>query len=84
MFLSCRSVAAQLTDDEHTHGPPLTRMGIRIHLTLCNGCARYLVQLRAVQAALAALRTGEVATEAKLRLGQQFRAWHADLEKQGS
>ena len=84
MFLSCRSVAAQLTDGEHTHGPPLTRVGIRLHLSFCKDCARYLVQMTAVKAALSALRTGEVAAETKLRLGEQFRAWHAGLGKRGS
>lgn len=84
MFLSCRSVAAQLTDGEHAHGPPLTRVGIRLHLSFCKECARYLAQMRAVQAALAALRTGEVAAETKVRLGQQFRAWHSGLGKLGS
>ena len=83
MFLSCRSVAAQLTDGEHT-GTSLTRVGIRLHLTFCRDCTRYLVQMTAVQAALAALRTDDVAAETKIRLGQQFRAWHADLGKRGS
>lgn len=80
MFLSCRSVAAQLSDGEHTHGPRLTRVGIRLHLTFCKDCTRYLGQIRAVQAALAALQTAGVAAETKIRLGQQFRAWHADLK----
>jgi hypothetical protein len=84
MLLTCRSVAAQLTDGEHTHGSPLTRVGIRVHLTFCKDCTRFLVQIRAVQAALAALGSGEVTAEAKVRLNQQFRAWHAGLEKPGS
>jgi len=71
MFLSCRSVAAQLTDGEHTHGPPLIRAGIQLHLAFCGDCARYLVQMRAVQAALAALRTDEVAAETKVDAGKR-------------
>jgi hypothetical protein len=81
MFLSCRSVSAQLTDGKHAHGPPLTRVGIRLHLTFCKDCTRYLVQMRAVRAALGALRTAEVAAETKARLGEQFRTWHAGLGK---
>ena len=84
MFLSCRSVAAQLTDGEHNRGTSPTRVGIRLHLTFCRDCTRYLVQMTAVQAALAALRTDDVAADTKVRLGQQFRAWHADLGKPGS
>ncbi len=84
MFLSCRSVSTQLTDGELAHCPPLTRAGVRLHLTFCEDCTRYLVQLRAVQAALGALRAGAVSAETKLRFARQFREWHARLEKPGS
>lgn len=81
MFLSCRSVSAQLTDGEHVHGGALCQMGIRLHLALCENCTRYLAQLRAVQAALAALRTGEVTPETKVRLSVRFQSWQAGLGK---
>jgi hypothetical protein len=83
MFLSCRSVSSQLTDGEHSHGPALTRLGIRLHLGFCKDCTRYLVQLRAVGAALGSLATGEVRDETKARLAAQYRAWQASLGKQG-
>jgi hypothetical protein len=47
----------------------------------CGDCTRYLAQLEAVRAALAALRTSGVEAETKLRLGQQFREWHAGRSK---
>jgi hypothetical protein len=83
MYFSCRSVAAQLTDGEHLHSR-LTRVGLRLHLTFCGDCTRYLAQMKAVRAALAALRTSGVESETKARLGQQFRQWHAGQGKPGA
>lgn len=69
----------RLTEGEHAQGPPFASWGLRVHLAFCQDCTRYLVQIRAVQAALAALKKGGVAPETRVQLGQRFRAWHAGL-----
>jgi hypothetical protein len=81
MFLSCRSVSSQLNEGEHTDGSKLTRVGLRLHLTFCANCTRYLVQMTALRAALGAARTSEVPADSKGRLCAQFRAWHAGVGK---
>jgi hypothetical protein len=80
-MLFCRSVTAKLTDRRDAHGPWLTRAGIRLHLSVCRDCYRYLRQMKAVQAALAALGEGSVAPDTRARLAERFRAWHAGLPK---
>jgi hypothetical protein len=84
MFLSCRSVSAQLNESEDSQGSALTRAGIRLHLTFCRHCTRYLVQMTALRAALRAARTSQVPDDTKGLLCAQFRAWHAGVGKSPS
>jgi hypothetical protein len=63
MVISCRSAVAHLTEREEGGASFITRVGLRLHLSVCRECCLYLGQLRAVRAALRALAGAELARE---------------------
>jgi hypothetical protein len=77
MFATCRTVVARLPDHQEGRGSQLARAGVRLHLSFCADCCRYLGQLEAVRGALGALPAAGVSDETRARLLARFRAWRA-------
>ena len=48
---SCSQVTTWIASDEGETAGPLRRLGIRLHLALCEDCSRYRDQLKALGAA---------------------------------
>lgn len=51
-MLRCQDVAEQISDDIDGALPWRRRLAIRLHMLLCDGCRRYVRQMRACVAAL--------------------------------
>lgn len=77
MTLSCRELVELVT--EYTEGSlePETRARFEQHVSLCDGCRRYVDQMRATIRATGALRDEDVAPEARQTLVAAFRGWKA-------
>ena len=48
------------------------------HLAICDGCGRYLDQFRVTIETLGSLPTESIPVDARDRLLDAFRTWHAD------
>lgn len=71
----CSEVVRLVSSDEYLTAGLLSKLGIRLHLTLCKHCARYLRQMRALAAVLRETRDSVPAAEfesAKARILQHL------------
>jgi anti-sigma factor RsiW len=62
-MLSCREVTDKASDYLDAALPPGQRMALRLHLSVCRHCRRYLRQLRATVAALRHLDGADVSED---------------------
>jgi len=73
--LSCKEVVELVNDYLEGALSFEERTDLELHLTLCEGCADYLHQLRQLGRAAARLREEDVPEKMRNRLLDAFRAW---------
>jgi hypothetical protein len=56
---SCLEVARCIASDEYARAGLFKKLGIRLHLAMCQHCSRYWKQLRTIAAAVRVKRPGE-------------------------
>jgi predicted anti-sigma-YlaC factor YlaD len=71
-MLTCRAIAAAVTDYLEGDLRATDRWLFRAHLALCGDCRRHVRKMRELVLALGRLPAGEVPPE----LTQTFRVWH--------
>jgi hypothetical protein len=73
--LSCREVV-ELTTDYLEHALPTAEASLfEQHLNFCDGCERYLDQMRKTIATVGRPRESDVPADARAQLLTIFRAW---------
>jgi anti-sigma factor RsiW len=75
--LSCQELVELVTDYLEGTLPPTTRARFEAHLSVCDGCARYLEQIRLTIAAVGRLTEETIEPAARDDLMQLFRNWKA-------
>ena len=75
--LSCQELVELVTDYLEGALPPTTRTRFEAHLSVCDGCARYLEQMRLTIAAVGRLTEETIEPAARDDLMQLFRNWKA-------
>jgi anti-sigma factor RsiW len=73
--LSCQEVVELVTDYLDEALPADEAALVEQHLNFCEGCVRYVEQIRATAAAVGEVREEDIAPEAKDRLMAAFRNW---------
>lgn len=81
MVPSCKNIVLKLTEMEEGHASWAIRTGIRVHLSYCKHCRRYVNQMRAMQRALRVIAEEDaVAANVEAALLERFAAWHASKD----
>jgi anti-sigma factor RsiW len=73
--LTCRELVELVTDYLEDALDPVDRDRFEQHLVLCDGCARYLEQMRTTIALTGSLTEESLAPEVQERLLSAFRGW---------
>ena len=73
--LSCQELVELVTDYLDKALPPDEAALFEQHINFCDGCIRYVEQIKATAAALGEIREGDISPEAKDRLLSAFRNW---------
>ena len=76
----CRDFVELVTDYLEGALPPRARAAVEAHLAGCEGCTRYLEQIRTTIRLTGRLRERDVAPEAREALRAVYRAWRAETE----
>lgn len=85
MIVTCRDLAARLTELEETGGSAVERASLRFHLSICARCRRYVAELTQLGSLLAELGAEPVVSPGEARATgpsvdsalASFRAWKA-------
>jgi hypothetical protein len=77
MIPTCRTLILNLTEHEEDDGTWLKRAGVKLHLSLCGECYRFVSQSSLVRAALAGVPAKPISPDTKALLMDRFRAWSA-------
>jgi anti-sigma factor RsiW len=75
--LNCQELVELVTDYLEGALPPTECARFEAHLTECDGCTRYLDQMRLTIAAIGRLTEESIEPEARADLLQLFRDWKA-------
>jgi anti-sigma factor RsiW len=75
--LNCQELVELVTDYLEGALPPAECARFEAHLTECDGCTRYLDQMRLTIAAIGRLTEESIEPEARADLLQLFRDWKA-------
>jgi anti-sigma factor RsiW len=75
--LNCQELVELVTDYLEGALPPAEFARFEAHLTECDGCTRYLDQMRLTIAAIGRLTEESIEPEARADLLQLFRDWKA-------
>ncbi len=75
--LACREIVELVTAYLDDALIPADRERFEEHLVFCDGCGRYLEQMRQTIAATGRLDAGELPAELEERLLEAFRGWRA-------
>ena len=75
--LSCQELVELVTDFLEDALPPVEQARFEAHLTGCDGCTRYLAQMRVTIAAVGRLTEETIEPAARAELLQLFRDWKA-------
>jgi anti-sigma factor RsiW len=75
--LTCVEIVELVTDYLEDALPPADRRRFDQHLGRCDGCTRYLEQLRMTLAMLGELRTVDLSPAAEQELRAAFRDWRS-------
>ena len=75
--LNCQELVELVTDYLEGALPPAECARFEEHLTRCDGCTRYLEQMRLTIAAVGRLTEETIEPEARADLLQLFRDWKA-------
>lgn len=78
MTLSCRELVELVTDYLEGAMEPEPRARFEQHLLVCDGCGRYLAQMRQTLRATGELRPDDVSPATLAALQRAFRAWKSD------
>jgi anti-sigma factor RsiW len=73
--ISCQEVVELVTDYLDKALPPDEAALFEQHINFCDGCIRYVEQIKATAAALGEIREEDISPEAKDRLLSVFRNW---------
>jgi anti-sigma factor RsiW len=73
--ISCQEVVELVTDYLDKALPPDDAALFEQHTNFCDGCIRYVEQIKATAAALGEIREEDISPEAKDRLLSAFRNW---------
>jgi predicted anti-sigma-YlaC factor YlaD len=73
--LSCHEVVELVTDYLEDALPPEDRRRVEEHLGLCEGCTRYLEQMRETIRLTGMLTEDQIPEEQKSALLEAFRSW---------
>jgi anti-sigma factor RsiW len=73
--LSCQEVVELITDYLEQALPDEQATLFEQHINFCDGCQRYLEQMRVTIAAVGRIEEEQIAPEALDRLTTAFRAW---------
>jgi anti-sigma factor RsiW len=73
--LTCRELVELVTDYLEGALPTTERLRIEEHLAVCEGCARYIDQMRRTIALTEALRPERLDPHARDTLMRAFRSW---------
>ena len=73
--MSCQLVVELVTDYLDKALPPDEAVLFEQHINVCDGCIRYVEQIKATAAALGELREEDISPEARERLLSAFRNW---------
>jgi anti-sigma factor RsiW len=77
--MNCQTLVELVTDYLEGALPERDRQRLEAHLALCEGCTRYLAQIRTTIRLTGKLREEDLAPEARERLLGVYRAWREDL-----
>jgi len=75
--ISCQELVELVTDYLEGALPPTVRARFETHLSECDGCTRYLEQMRLTMAAVGRLTEESLEPAARAELLQLFRTWNA-------
>jgi anti-sigma factor RsiW len=73
--MSCKELVELVTDYFEDVMPPADRREFEHHLELCDGCVRYVDQMRKTVVSVGALREESISPEARDALLHAFRDW---------
>jgi len=76
--IACREMVELVTDYLEGRLPQWDRFQIERHIAGCDGCARYLEQMRTTIRLTGQLREEDVPVPAREALLTAFRDWHRD------
>lgn len=76
--LSCAEVVELVTDYLEQRLPPDDAERFEEHLAFCDGCSRYLDQMRATIAMAGRVREDDLPPELQQRLLDAFRGWRRE------
>jgi anti-sigma factor RsiW len=79
MELSCQELVELVTDYLENALSPEDRERFGSHITACDGCSRYLEQIRVTVALSGRLTSEQLDPAAKAALLGAFRNWHSRL-----
>ena len=73
--MTCQELVELVTDYLEGALPPAENRRFEEHIAVCDGCARYLEQIRETVRLTGTLTTGDLSTEAEAALLDAFRSW---------
>jgi anti-sigma factor RsiW len=78
--MDCHTLVELVTDYLEGALPETDRERLEAHLAACDGCTRYLEQIRTTIRLTGRIREQDLDPEARERLLEVYRAWRADPE----
>jgi anti-sigma factor RsiW len=78
--VNCQEFVELVTEYFEDTLPPDQRAGFEQHLALCDGCTRYLEQLRATAKTLGRVEMEQLSPEARNKLLAAFDNWRQTLK----
>jgi anti-sigma factor RsiW len=78
--MRCQTLVELVTEYLERTLPERERERLEAHLALCDGCTRYLAQIRTTIRLTGMLRTEDLTPEARDALLEVYRAWRADTD----
>jgi anti-sigma factor RsiW len=78
--MNCHTLVELVTDYLEGALPEADRERLEAHLAACDGCTRYLEQIRTTIRLTGRLREEDVDAEARERLLEVYRAWRVEGE----
>jgi anti-sigma factor RsiW len=78
--MNCQTLVELVTDYLEGTLPERDRERLEAHLAVCDGCTRYLAQIRTTIRLTGMLREEDLTPEARDGLLDVYRAWRADAD----